>query len=203
MEDDLLLVVHLGYCFNDLTWLDKSLQKKYGKYRNYLKRIKRSIYARKNCMILLYEDDELPFEVPEKAEIIRDYGNGTREAIERLKNKQVRNIDICGEVLWWYVKTPKLEEITEMRKKLPKEKVKALEDLLDKKGKLDISDFTRTGIVHEKAFLEYLYSFTHSEDEVRAGCVQIVKDELKDFSVNIIRELCYPIKEPKQLNHEI
>ena len=196
-QESLLVVVHPGYCANSAGWIDGAMEEKYGEYDVYLKRLYEAVWRRRNCIMLLNRGDELPFDVPEEAEIMRYKIRESEELIERLKTKGVATVDICGEFLWRYGRSVELEEIREVTRVLPKEKRAIINELLDKNGYLDLYELKKRGVFFTPHFQRLLYSLFYSEDEVRDGCVVRTKNELEDFSVRIARELCYPIKEPK------
>lgn len=197
MEDALLVVVHPGFAANRAGWIDGVLKKKYGNHETYLKRLEEAVYARKDCIMLMYKNDELPFPVPGEAEVLRYDDNRNTKLIRILKYREVERVDICGEFLWWYSRNVTFEEVRKITESLSKEKRTELENLIDKKGYLDFDDLKERG-TFPKPFVNLLLSLFYSEGEVRDGCVKNVKCNLKDFSVNIARELCYPIKEPKK-----
>jgi hypothetical protein len=197
MGNKILLAVHPGYASNSAGWLGDEIEEKYGKYESYLGRLRRAVRARRDCILLMYKDDELPFGVPEEAEIIRDTTDGYEELIERLKSRAVTDIDLCGEFLWSYGRSVKMEDVKEVTKTWPDEKKAELYDILQKKGKLRLGDLVEVGVANTEPFTKLLVSFLYDEKEVRGGCVETAKDNLKGFSVRIVRELCYPTKDPK------
>ena len=198
MEDDLLLVIHAGYYIGNVGW-DDSLKERYGDYNRYLKKLCKGILSRKNSIFLPHKKDDLPpFDLPEGTETIDD----EEILIETLKKREVTAIDICGEFLWYYGRIVGTKEIMEVAKSLPPRKRKMIENKVNNNEDLDFRLLNKQGI-DTKPFLN-LFESAYEASEILDGCVKHIRYKLgSDFSVNIVRGLCYPIKEPKQLNHEI
>ena len=196
-----MLVVHPGY-WSLQGILDEGIfdwiKKYYGDYNTYLKRLKKAVWTRKNYIIFPYKNDSLPFDISEEAEVISDNHN-YEEFIEKLRKRGVTDIDLCGEVLWCYeekvyseVEVGKIKEVG--KNLLPYER-DFLNYILAGKDDSELIDL----IYLEDQGLE-VDMFTHlskTDLKVKDGCVISVKNNLKnDFSVRILRELCYPTKEP-------
>jgi hypothetical protein len=101
MNNSMLLVVHLGY--GRYRGLDRD--EGYGNYNNYISRLEKAVWFR-DSIIFTYMRDTVPFILPPNAYQIYD-DRRTREEIKeevvsRLKSKNVSDVDICGEFLWWY-----------------------------------------------------------------------------------------------------
>jgi hypothetical protein len=101
MNNSMLLVVHLG--FGRYRGLDRDV--KYGSYDDYISRLKKAVWSR-DSIIFIYMRDTVPFILPSTADIIYDDRRRREEikeqVVSRLKSKNVNDVDICGEFLWWY-----------------------------------------------------------------------------------------------------
>lgn len=200
--ENLLFVVHPGYWFWGMTLFEHIqnwINKYYGDYDDYLKKLEKEIWTRRNCIMFPYKNHDLPFDIPEETEVIRNYRN-YEELIEKLRKRGITDLDICGEVLWSYEEMGnsevKVGEIKEVGKNLLPYERDFLNHILDGKDDSELIDI----MYMEEQRLD-IDAFTHlSKIELKPkdGCVITAKNKLKnDFNVRIIRELCYPIKEPE------
>ena len=173
------------------------LEEDYGNYKDYLQKLYEEILQRRNnCILFLYKTP-LPFDVPEEVEIILDGKNGYKKLIKKLRDEKIENVEICGEFLWYYGRSVKPEEIRKIAESLPPEQKLIIENMLENNRDLDFRKLKKIGI-NIRPFLELFYSGLGNYD-IYDGCVKHMKYKLEreGFSVKIIRELCYPAKEPK------
>ncbi len=196
MEEPLLIVVHPSYIVQGTGWVDERHRRMYGDYGLYLRRVMTEVTRRGDCLVMPYKKDELPFRMPKRAEVWRDRGNGYAELVDKLKRKHATKVELCGEFLWQYYKEPSIEDVRKARESWPQEKFKELERIYENKGKLTEEDLEDLGLTKTKPFQELLLSMMFAGNTVIDGCVRHVARALSDFDVNIIRELCYPLKEP-------
>lgn len=189
MSSPALVVVQLGYVANRGLISDV-----YGDYGVYLSRVKNAVSST-SSIIFLYRRAKVPFELPDTTELIIGERH-TKKLIDRLKERMVNNVDICGELLWYYGGDIN-ENLKSYSKKLPKDRRIQLGKVLENTS---ILEPTRIAKKADLDPLEFTKEVFYTGSEVRDGCVKNVYDILSsEFDVKIIRELCYPITEPSKI----
>ncbi len=173
MNESILVPVHVGYArYRGL------VSDKYGNYDDdYLKQLEKAVWSI-DSIIFPYKDDKLPFELPDTAEVIRDYdiepgiGIHVKKLISRLEEKEVSSVYVCGEFLW--------EHFKPMNEKLEKEFRETRENIQGRDQW--IVDMSNT---LEQAVMQL--------DGHRPCCVIFVYEALKEkFDVKVATNLCYP-----------
>jgi len=192
MSESILVTVHPGYARNIGYVPDR-----YGNYDEYLSRLRDAVWSQ-DSIIFLYRKDEPPFELPENAEVMRDFdrnrgtGVNARKLISRLKDRGVSKVAIGGEFLWhyWFFGGDTDENFR-----------RDYEELSQEEKERFVDKYVRLSKEEGMDPIPILNGLTGKA--VEDGCARYIHNGLSsEFHVETIRDLCYPTVAPQQFSIE-
>ena len=189
MTKSVLLVVHPGYAKNRNQISDS------GSYEAYLAQVRDAVWSRRSSVLFLYKRDGEPFALPRTAEVMRDPDRGywTKRLVQKLKQRRVERVDICGEYLYYFGNRNLNKNLERYAAALPKKKRNEFEKALARANIIDTRFAKRLKLNPDDFFGKVFFDGNEFVD----GCVIKVYEELvgKFSNVEIKRELCYPPRE--------
>lgn len=193
-----LVIVHPGYA-QAIHWTTDNHTIAYGNYSDYIGRVCAAVPSY-HTILFLHSKNMPAWPLPSQVEVIRNTwsrsGPGlkprsVKELISKLKSRNITDVNIGGEFLWWYGRNIG-RSLQEYYKKLGPERAGPLRELLENNIVLD----------YKKSLEEIGHNFEEfcaavEKKRLNPGCAHSLYWSLAtEFRTRLVKELCCPSIRP-------